>query len=44
MDRVRAVASCTAGMPLDAVGRTAALERLDEETAEYERLGRPGPT
>lgn len=43
LDRVHAVAICTVVMLLDALGRTTALEQLDEETVKYERMGHPRP-
>lgn len=43
LDRVHAIAICTVVMQLEAFGRTTALEQLDKETAEYERMGHPRP-
>ncbi|MEU2730611.1 hypothetical protein ABZ650_23140 [Streptomyces griseoviridis] len=43
IDRVHAVAICTAVLLLETHGRTAALQHLDVETVRYEQLGYPRP-
>ncbi|MFE4664537.1 hypothetical protein ACFRI7_11775 [Streptomyces sp. NPDC056716] len=43
LDRVHAIAICTAVMLLEARGRTAALVWLDGETVRYEQMGYPRP-
>jgi hypothetical protein len=43
VDRVHTLAVCTVVMLLEAVGHATALERLDEEAGEYERMGYPRP-
>lgn len=42
-ERVHAIATCTVVMLLGTVGRAAALQHLDGETAGYERMGYPRP-
>ncbi|GAU70698.1 hypothetical protein SSP35_22_00010, partial [Streptomyces sp. NBRC 110611] len=43
LDRVHAIAICTAVMLLEARGRTTALKQLDAETVRYEQMGYPRP-
>ncbi|OSZ59272.1 hypothetical protein OQI_17045 [Streptomyces pharetrae CZA14] len=43
LDRVHAIAICTAVMLLEARGRTTALEQLDAETVRYQQMGYPRP-
>jgi hypothetical protein len=43
LDCIHAVAICTVVMQPDAVGRTTALEQLDEETARWTRMGHHRP-
>ncbi|MEU1129544.1 hypothetical protein ABZ383_06705 [Streptomyces sp. NPDC005900] len=44
LDRVHALAICTAVMLLEARGRSAALESLDATTARYGQMGYPRPS
>lgn len=43
VDRVHAIATCTAVMLLEARGRASAVEQLDAETVRYEQMGYPRP-
>lgn len=43
LERVHAVAICTVVMLLVGLGRTTALERLDDKAAEYEQQSYPRP-
>ncbi|WP_445520931.1 hypothetical protein [Streptomyces sp. NEAU-174] len=43
LDRIHAIAICTAVMLLEARGRTTALKQLDAETVRYEQMGYPRP-
>ncbi|WP_406186189.1 hypothetical protein [Streptomyces sp. NBC_01006] len=43
LDRVHAIATCTAVMLLEARGRTTAVAQLDAETVRYEQMGYPRP-
>ncbi|MFF8447733.1 hypothetical protein ACF06Q_08530 [Streptomyces leeuwenhoekii] len=44
LDRVHAIAICTAVMLLEARGRSAALESLDVATMRYKQMGYPRPS
>ncbi|CQR61811.1 hypothetical protein [Streptomyces leeuwenhoekii] len=44
LDRVHAIAICTAVMLLEARGRSAALESLDAATMRYKQMGYPRPS
>ncbi|MGS2591113.1 hypothetical protein [Streptomyces hebeiensis] len=43
LEQIHAVAICTVVMLLGALGRVTALEKLDAETVEFERMGHPRP-
>ncbi|MFK8906224.1 hypothetical protein [Streptomyces sp. YS-3] len=42
-DQAHAITICTAVMRLEAHGRARALEQIDAQTREYERMGHPRP-